>query len=63
MNIQTINKTQFQAIESIRQIITHDQPRRFASIVFEDFKPFDISWHSDSVEPIAMRWEYSHVEF
>ncbi len=55
MDIQTIDKIQFQTIEHIRQIITHDHPRKFATIAFEGLQPVGINWRSDFVEPIVVR--------
>jgi hypothetical protein len=55
MDIQTIDQTQFQTIERIRQVITHDYPRKFATIAFEGLQPVGISWRSEFVEPIVVR--------
>jgi hypothetical protein len=55
MDIQTIDQTQFQTIEQIRRIITHDYPRKFATIAFEGLQPVGMSWRSECVEPIVVR--------
>ncbi len=55
MDIQTIDHIQFQTIEQIRRIITHDYPRKFATIAFEDLEPLGMSWRSECVEPIVVR--------
>ena len=54
MKIDNINQSQFQKIDSIRQIIVHDYAQRFATINLHNLGKFGISWRSDLIEPIIM---------
>lgn len=54
MNINNIDESQFQKIDSIRKIIVHDNARRFASINLRNLGKCGLSWRSDLIEPMVM---------
>ena len=54
MKIHNIDESQFQKIDSIRQIIVHDHARRFASINLDNLGECGLSWRSDLIEPMVM---------
>ncbi|NET56498.1 MAG: hypothetical protein F6K47_10100 [Symploca sp. SIO2E6] len=54
MKIQPIDQSQFQQIQSIRQIIFHDHARKFASLDLDNLETFGLSWRSDLIEPLIM---------
>lgn len=56
MRIQNISRTEFEAVEGARKLITHDHPRRFA--YFDLGKPvgtYALSWRSDKIEPTTAK--------
>lgn len=54
MKINYIDELQFKQIDSIRQIIAHDHPRRFASIKLGNLGECGLSWRSDLIDPMVM---------
>jgi hypothetical protein len=53
MKIKNIDKSQFNEIDKVRQIIVHNDARRFALIdLGEQLGCYAISWKSDLIEPI-----------
>jgi hypothetical protein len=54
MNVQLLDRLQFQSIHSIRRVIVHDNPQKFASIAVGQLSPVGISWRSELVEPIVV---------
>ena len=54
MKIHNIDQSQFQNIDSIRRIIVHNHPRRFATINLHNLGKFGISWRSDLIEPMVV---------
>ena len=53
MKIQYINQSEFNKIESIRQIIVHDNAQKFAIIdLGKSLGIYGLSWRSDLIEPI-----------
>lgn len=53
MKIQTISETEFNQIESVRQVIAHEHSHKFALLNLGDrIGNYGISWRSQLVEPI-----------
>ncbi len=55
MKIQNIEQYKFDGIDKIRQIIVHEDARRFTLIdLGEQLGCYGLSWRSDLIEPIIL---------
>lgn len=53
MKIKTINESEFNQIEGVRQVIAHEHPHKFALLKLGDrIENYGLSWRSQLVEPI-----------
>jgi hypothetical protein len=55
MNLKEISEKEFESIDCVRQVIYHDNSRRFASIeINENHGRYGLSWRSDLIEPVIV---------
>jgi hypothetical protein len=55
MNFSEISEQEFQSIDHVRRIISHDNPRKFALIEIDKIHgKYALSWRSDLIRPITL---------
>lgn len=62
MRIRELSSSDFYSISQPRRVITHDHPRRFAAIDFDEkYGVYGLSWRSDRIEPVIKIFEKRYL--